>query len=192
MKLLADVIRFVMTLFVHEQLTDFKLLYMVLECCQLVHYMAARKRKVYLSTLIADHGIWSDTANWRECIEYMIRLKIEDALRRKKRREMLESGQAGGDRNAFGIGIKATGDSNIFKKGIKSLKSMIQTKEEKQTIEFKSNANLIFNELSRFVNFFINLTLPYEQAHDILMWACDQFLVEKPKTHILLTELKSN
>lgn len=24
------------------------------------------------------------------------------------------------------------------------------------------------------------------------MWACDQFLVEKPKTHILLTELKSN
>lgn len=82
MKLLADVIRFVMTLFVHEQLTDFKLLYMVLECCQLVHYMAARKRKVYLSSLIADHGIWSDTANWRECIEYMIRLKIEDALRR--------------------------------------------------------------------------------------------------------------
>lgn len=49
--------------------------------------MAAKKRKVYLSTLIADHGIWSDTANWRDCIEYMIKLKIEDALRRKKRRE---------------------------------------------------------------------------------------------------------
>jgi len=90
--------------------------------------MAAKKRKVYLSTLIADHGIWSDTANWRDCIEYMIKLKIEDALRRKKRREQLESGRGGGDsadRNHFSMGIKSAGDSNIFKKGIKSLKNMI-------------------------------------------------------------------
>ena len=60
MKLLADIIRFVMTLFVHEQLNDYKLLYMVLECCQLVHFLAAKKRKVYLSSLIYDHGIWGD------------------------------------------------------------------------------------------------------------------------------------
>lgn len=54
------------------------------------------------------------------------------------------------------------------------------------------NANLIFNELSRFVCHFINLGLPYEQAHEILKWACDVFLVEKQKVHILMTELKSN
>ena len=30
MKLLADILRFVMTLFVHEQLSDYKLLYMIL------------------------------------------------------------------------------------------------------------------------------------------------------------------
>ena len=95
--------------------------------------MAAKKRKVYLSTLIADHGIWSDTGNWRDCIEYMIKLKIEDALRRKKRREQLEAGRGGAgrgggdstDRNHFSMGIKSAGDSNIFKKGIKSLKNMI-------------------------------------------------------------------
>ena len=91
MKLLADVLRFVMTLFVHEQLNDFKLLYMALQCCQLVYFTAARKRKVYLSSLIADHGIWSDLGNWRDCIDYMLRLKIEDAFRRKKRREQLEA-----------------------------------------------------------------------------------------------------
>ena len=190
-KLLADVIRFVMTLFVHEQLTDYKLLYMILEVCQQVYYMAAKKRKVYLSSLIADHGIWSDSANWRECIEYMLRLKIEDAHRRKKRREQLEAGN-GQDRNHFGIGIKSSGDGNIFKKGFKSLKGLMQTKEEKQQTEFKQNANLIFNELSHFVNHFINLALPYEQAHEVLIWATDTFHVEKSKTHILLTELKSN
>ena len=33
MKLLADILRFVMTLFVHEQLSDYKLLYMILQIC---------------------------------------------------------------------------------------------------------------------------------------------------------------
>ena len=61
MKLLADIVRFVLTLFVHEQLSDFKLIYVTLDCCQLVYFTAAKKRKLYLSSLIADHGIWSDT-----------------------------------------------------------------------------------------------------------------------------------
>ena len=68
----------------------------------------------------------------------------------------------------------------------------MKTKEEKLELELKENANLIFNELSRFVNHFINLTLPYEQAHEILIWSCDTFQVDKTKMHILLTELKSN
>lgn len=118
---------------------------------------------------------------------------MEDAYRRKKRREQLEaSGQQ--DRGAFGLSITGKGgsDSNIFKKGFRGLKKLIQTSEEKHLIELKTNANLIFNELSRFVNHFINLSLPYEQAHEILIWTCSEFMVEKSKTHILLTELKSN
>ena len=179
MKLLADVVRFVMTLFVHESLNDYKLLYMVLEASQLIHYMAARKRKVYLSTLIADHGIWGDSSNWRDTIEYMIRLKIEDAFRRKKRREQLEAGASSSERTNFVIGVRSAGDSNIFKKGFKSLKGLMQTREEKQQIELKQNANLIFNELSRFVGHFIALAMPYEQAHEVLKWSCEAFLVEK-------------
>ena len=56
----------------------------------------------------------------------------------------------------------------------------------------KTHANLIFNEISRFVQYFINLMLPYEQAHEILVWACETYQIEKSKTHILFTELKSN
>ena len=51
---------------------------------------------------------------------------------------------------------------------------------------------MIFNELSRFVTYFNSLSLPYETAHGALLWACDLYQVEKSKTHILLTELKSN
>lgn len=73
-KLLADIMRFVMTLFVHEHKIDFDLLSIVLDTCQAVHYGTARsKRKVFLSSLIMDHGIWGDTTNWRDMIEYTIR-----------------------------------------------------------------------------------------------------------------------
>ena len=54
-------------------------------------------------------------------IEYMIRLKIEDANRRKKRRAELDAGSA--DRSSFNKG--STSDSNIFKKGFKSLKGLM-------------------------------------------------------------------
>lgn len=96
------------------------------------------------------------------------------------------------ERTSFSIGTKASSDSNIFKKGFKSLKGLIQTKEVKHQLELKAHANLIFNELSRFVTYFINLSLPYEQAHEVLIWSCEAFNVDKSKTHILLTELKSN
>jgi hypothetical protein len=39
---------------------------------------------------------------------------------------------------------------------------MLQTKDEKLKIDLKDNQNLVFNELSRFVTFFTNLSLPYE------------------------------
>ena len=42
-------------------------------------------------------------------------------------------------------------------------------------MEIQANSNLIFNELSRFVQYFINFGLPYEQANDILIYYCDTF-----------------
>lgn len=53
-------------------------------------YFTQKKRKQYLSGLLYDHGIWSDMTNWRDCIDYIIKIKIEDAVRRKKRRELYE------------------------------------------------------------------------------------------------------
>ena len=83
-------------------------------------------------------------------------------------------------------------DSNIIKKGFKSLKGFLQTKEDRFKEELRLYANMIFNELSRYVTHFINLNLPYEYAHEILLWCCEEFCVDKTQTHILLTELKSN
>ena len=56
----------------------------------------------------------------------------------------------------------------------------------------KANANLIYSELTRFSRFFINLQLPYEEAYELLATSGDNFLVDKAKMQLLLTELKLN
>ena len=145
-----------------------------------------------MSQLIADHGIWSDVGNWRDLVEYMIKLKIEDSERRKKRREQLDNTKNDNNWN-FGIGLKSSiVNTSILTDGFKGLKKLMQSSEEKQTITLQANASLIFNELSNFVAHFINLNLSYEKAHEVLYWACNKYQVERAKTHMLLTELKSN
>ena len=197
-KLLADIIRYILTIFVHEEIADHKFLYVILEVSQNIFFCTTKKRKVYLTSLLFDHGIWSDLNNWKECIDYMMRLKIEDANRRRKRKEQLDKlkGQnsARSTLSAF-VGRNRSGktqDSNLITKGFKSLRGFLQTKEDKFKEELKLYANMIFNELSRYVAHFINLNLPYEYAHEILLWCCEEFCVDKTQSHILLTELKSN
>lgn len=88
--------------------------------------------------------------------------KVQDAIRRKKRKSV--SSVPYHDPKE---------EKNFFKKGFGKLKGMLQSKEEKHKLEMKTNQNLIFNELSRFVQHFINFMLPYEQANDILIYFCD-------------------
>ena len=90
MKLIADILRYTLTIFVHEEVADFKFLYVVLEFSQNLFICTTKNRKVYLTSLLYDHGIWGDLSNWKECIDYMIRLKIEDANRRRKRKAEMD------------------------------------------------------------------------------------------------------
>lgn len=74
----------------------------------------------------------------------------------------------------------------------KTLKGILQSKDNKQKDDLKPHQNLIFNELSRFVNFFINFCLPYEQANQLLLTICEEFQLDKSKVNTLSTELLQN
>jgi hypothetical protein len=84
LKLLSDVIRFVLTLIVHEDFEEFRLVWLVLDSSQHIYFVTPKKRKLYLYQMIADHGIWSDFNHWRNLVWYTMRLKIDEAIRRKK------------------------------------------------------------------------------------------------------------
>lgn len=48
LKLIADVIRFVLTLFVHENFQEFRLLYTILDSSAHIFWVGPKKRKSYL------------------------------------------------------------------------------------------------------------------------------------------------
>lgn len=68
----------------------------------------------------------------------------------------------------------------------------MQSKEAKFNEDASKHSNLIFYELSRFVQHFCNMALPFDQAHELLVYFCNIYQMEKSKMHILLTELQSN
>lgn len=200
--MLADLLRYALTIFTRDkELLDYMMIYAVMHCINLIHVKTPARRPVFLCKLVKDHVIWLEKSTIQQCISHVIRHKIDESIRRKKRQEMQDN-----DRNHFGVGIKSSSASaashhhssyggesgNIFKKGLSSLTGLFQSKEERLQVELKTYANLIYNELTRFQRFFINLQMPYEQAHDLLIWSGEAFQVDRAKVQLLLTELKLN
>jgi len=93
LRLIADILRFVLTLFVHEEGCDYRLLSVILDVSQYLYFVSNR-RKQYLSYYLVDHGIWSDSGSWRECIEVHLKFKMHESVLRMKRRASRASSQA--------------------------------------------------------------------------------------------------
>lgn len=145
-----------------------------------------------------DHGIWADTGAWRECIEATLKYRMYESNLRLKRRQSRANSVSKRDQlpEKEGKGMlfsqkhKVVGaGATAFKKGFGKIKGLMQSKEQKFNEEVAKHSNMIFNELSKFVQHFCNMALPFSQANELLIYFCNMFQMEKSKMHILLTEL---
>ncbi len=98
----------------HEQANDYRLLYTIIESSQNL-YCINNCRKQYLSMLLADHSIWHEAHPWKECMQEIIAVKSDDAIRRRKQLSIPAS-EVEKEKKGF------------FKKGLKSLKGMLSSK----------------------------------------------------------------
>jgi hypothetical protein len=74
------------------------LLYAILESSHHIYYVSQEKRKFFLYSLLEDHGIWhGDARNWRECILEAVGRKVEEAAKRKQRKELAQLGLSPND-----------------------------------------------------------------------------------------------
>jgi hypothetical protein len=127
----------------------------MLDCSHHLHYFQ-NNRKTYLTVFLVDHGIWNNVRVWKQCIELNVKTKITEANERLKRREQAKE-----------LPAKS---KKILGMGLGKIKNFITSKESKFNEEVLVHSNLIFNELSRYVQFLCNFGVPFEKANNLLIF----------------------
>ena len=75
LKILGEIIKYMLTAFVHDKDHDYKIIYAILLSSQFL-YSLKNKRKIFLTTLLNDHGIWQDTQKWKSWIQRILNKKF--------------------------------------------------------------------------------------------------------------------
>ena len=83
---LAEIMMFVLTLLEQEEIIENRTLYTILNSSSYLYTMMQTKRKHYLQNLLSDHTIWTLNTPWNSCIKYELKLKMDSANERRKRR----------------------------------------------------------------------------------------------------------
>lgn len=57
---LGDILKYSLTAFLHERDENYKLVYAILHCSQLVFFIEPNGTRLFLTNLLNDHGIWQE------------------------------------------------------------------------------------------------------------------------------------
>jgi len=60
LKTLGEILKYLLTAFVHEKDENFKVIHSILHCSQLIFCLHEEKHKIYLTHYLSDHGIWQE------------------------------------------------------------------------------------------------------------------------------------
>ena len=63
----------------------------------------------------------------------------------------------------------------ILNKGFGKIKTLMQSKESKLNDEIVRHSNLIFQELSRYVQYLCNFNVPFDKANKLLLFLCNHY-----------------
>lgn len=72
------------------------------------------------------------------------------------------------------------------------LQGLIKSKDDQMKEDLKDFSNMVFDEVSQFITFFINYNLPFRLAKNLLQWTSEQYVTDKQMQRQLMTELRSS
>jgi len=154
LKSLAEIIKYLITVSIHDKHNDFNIVISVLGCSQNVYAIDQKSmRKILLTHLIRNHGIWQDISKWILWIYKVIEDKRQEYNERRKSITNYTSGEEPTKKVGSRLmgGIKGFGRFMLGKgNNDDDMKNDVITK------------NLIFNVLSQFVYHFANFGVSLE------------------------------
>ena len=161
LKSLAEIIKYLITVSIHDKQNDFDIILHVLGCSQFIYAIDnVSLRKILLTHLIKDHGIWQDISKWILWIYRVIENKRQEFQTRKNS----VSG------NSEESPQKAKGSR--FLGGIKGIAKMVIGKAQSEEGNGSDviTKNVIFNVLSQFIYHFANFGVAPEGGKKLILY----------------------
>lgn len=81
LKTLGEILKYSLTAFIHDKDDNYKIVYAILHSSQFIfHSNDISQPKVYLTSLLNDHGLWQETQVWKVCIQKLLNHKFHEAI----------------------------------------------------------------------------------------------------------------
>lgn len=184
LKSLSEIIKYLITVSIHDKQNDFEVVHAVLGCSQFIYAFDEKTmRKILLTHSIREHGIWQDISKWILWIYKVIENKRQDyqAKKMSTHRSVTEEDHSSPQKKSTGQWIK--GLTKYFAGKSPSTDDIM--------ISDDVTKNLIFNVLSQFIYHFANFGVSLEGGKKLILYFSEKYSLDKSRIHTVLTEFEA-
>ena len=184
MKSLSEIIKYLITVSIHDKQNDFEIIISVLGCSQYIYAIdETSMRKVLLTHWIKEHGVWQDISKWILWVYKVIENRKQEFVNKKKNNKHRSS-----------VDDSDSPQKKSTTQWIKGFTKYLIGKGsnlDEKNLSDNITKNIIFNILSQFIYHMANFGVPLESGNKLILYFCEQHSLDKTRVHTLLTEFEA-
>ena len=183
LKSLSEIIKYLITVSIHDKQNDFEIIHAVLGCSQFIYAIDEKTmRKVLLTHSVREHGIWQDISKWIIWIYKVIENKRQEFIEKKLIAQRQDSEESDSPQKKSTTQWIKGWTKMLIGKGGSSDDTMISDGFTK---------NIIFNILSQFIYHFANFGVSLEGGKKLILYFCEKYALDKSRIHTVLSEYEA-
>lgn len=199
---LSELVNYMITESISDKHNDFKIINNILSSASSIYCRKSpdgtpQVRKTYLTDLIKNHALWTETNRWKTWIYCVIEEKKKESLNKKKKVVVEKFKKLKQESNEEDV------NSSFMNKWISRITKPLtafeldheQRKEieaiEEEGLDYKTHLNIIFNVLSSYLRHLSQFGVTLDIAKRIMLYFCERYELDKDRTQLILSELES-
>jgi hypothetical protein len=199
---LSDIVNYMITESISDKHNDFKIINNILSIASSIYCRKSPEgvpqiRKIFLTDLLKNHAIWTDTNRWKTWIYLVIEEKKKESVNKKKksvneRYKKLKKETYDKDPNAGMMSrwiSRVTKPLTAFELDNEQRREIEQVEED--GLDNKTHLNIIFNVLSSYLRHLSQFGVTLDISKTIMLYFCERYELDKDRTQLILSELES-
>ena len=203
LKDLSELVNYMINESINDNDNNFKIITNILQWASTIYWRKnpegqSQTKKRYLSELIRNHALWTESSRWKAWIHCVIEEKKLDNLNKKKKiiidkfKKLKQSS------------TEEESNSGMFSKFLSRITKPLTTFEldhelrleiealDEDGLDERTCLNIIFTVLSTYVRFLSQFAVELDLAKSIILFFCEkEYSLDRDRIQILLSELES-